>query len=83
MNKYLINIIETQSVDYVVEAETQAEALHLFSYWVDANQMEVAHRLDRNSNGWEFTYPEKTDYAVDITRAELLSAAAKEEESNE
>lgn len=75
MNKYKIGVVETAYTDYVVEAETPAEAWRLFLIWADTHVEEISSRLDKNSCGWDFETPELTNDYPDITHAELLSVA--------
>lgn len=83
MKHYMISIEEKAHVEYVVEASSSEEANKLFINWLDNNMEEVADCLSRSASddGWEVTYPSKTNDNVDITYAELLSAWCDENDN--
>lgn len=55
MNKYSIKVKEVCEAEYIIEANSPAEAEELFDAWQEKNQEWISDDLMDNCFGWEFS----------------------------
>ena len=70
MPRYVLTVVETSKVEYVVEAPDQNKALAAFESWEESHLEQIHHDLQRELEGWNVGSSGLTEETPDIVWTE-------------